>query len=199
MANTDPSIIVPFATGRSMSNGTAATYYTTTYTPSNQSNSTQVLTLAFGAAGPANLGIGYDILTGEATTYVNSLVFADSANIGSTYSFIVATDISLVNIQAEIYVVSNYNNTAYTTSPYVALAVSPPGSDTFKVLPETITTIATQNSYTINTVLYNSKENIEVSIEKGSRVLIIGGHTNDSASTQSTTTAFRFSGGLAFW
>jgi len=186
-------MIVPFATGRT------SVDFTTTYTPSNQSNSTQVLTLAFGAAGPAYLGFGYNTLTGEATTYVNSLVFADRANFGSTYSFAVATDISLVNIQAEVYVVSNYSTSAYNTSPYVALAVAPPGSDTFKVLPETITTIATQNSYSINTVLYNSQENIEVSIEKGSRVLIIGGHTNDSDSTRSTTTAFRFSGGIALW
>lgn len=193
MPDTDPSMIVPFATGRSSRD------YSTTYTPNNQSNSTQVLTLAFGASGPAYLGFSYDTLTGEATTYVNSLAFSDSTTSGSTYAFAVATDISLVNIQAEVYVVSNYSTSAYNTSPYVALAVAPPGSDTFKVLPETITTIVTQNSYTINTVLYNYRENIEVSIEKGSRILIIGGHTNDSASTRSTTTAFRFSGGIAFW
>jgi len=76
---------------------------------------------------------------------------------------------------------------SYNISPYVALAVAKSWNSTFSILPETIIPLATETNFIANTLYSNNNEKIPVSIPAGSKVAIVCGHTNDSASTISSS------------
>jgi len=173
-----PSMVVPFSTGTSTT--------TTVYVPGNRSGST-VAACGFGKNGAYPLGYEADFTTRTFTLMSNG-----------NYAFAVASDISSVSIYGE-FLSSIALSNSYNISPYVALAVANSWSSTFSILPETIIPLATETNFIANTLYSNNNEKIPVSIPAGSKVAIVCGHTNDSASTTSTISTSYFSGGIAMW
>jgi hypothetical protein len=140
--------------------------------------------------------IGYGSSASIVTDYPTQFTLSAA---GNWYSFTMPQDSTIDNLYGDISTVSNWTPASNVTL-YLAIATAPSGSNTFTIIPSSVTPISVPyfqgTQYPAYTSRTASATGLDISVTSGTRVMIIGGMLT-SGGTQALTLPFSYTGGMS--
>jgi hypothetical protein len=115
------------------------------------------------------------------------------------YSFTVPQDSTIDNLYGDMSTTSAWTPASNVTL-YIAIATAQSGSNTFTIIPSSVTPISVPyvqgTSYPAYTSRTASATGLGISVTAGTRIMIIGGMLT-SGGTQALTLPFSYTGGMS--